>query len=166
MFTFRYIFYDKGLFTWLYMGSELKFINYRVPVGSNVSLVWLNLPILEGHLTKTFGCFVDFTSEIRALVILLSFDCRKLAVWSWSVYKCREIPGLWKSLRCSKENWGHTENRTRSKDSMGNDSFSFLIPLKYSPAVRPIQLLVKWTLGDSCLEGKHPRYKASFCCRG
>ena len=51
---------------------KLEFINYSIPVGSDVSLFWLNLPILERHLTKTVGCFVDFTSEIRAFAFLLS----------------------------------------------------------------------------------------------
>ena len=55
-----------------FMESELEFINYNFPGGSDVSLVWLNLLILEAHLTKLLGCFVDFTSEIRAFVILLS----------------------------------------------------------------------------------------------
>jgi hypothetical protein len=54
------------------MGTELEIINYSIPVGSDVFLVWLNLLILERHLTKAVGCFVDFTSEIRTFVILLS----------------------------------------------------------------------------------------------
>jgi hypothetical protein len=94
MFTFRYVFYDNGLFIWLYMWSELGFVIYRAPVRSDVSLVWLNLPVLERYLTKIVGCFADFTSEISAFVTLLSFYCRKLAVWRWSIYKCRDITGL------------------------------------------------------------------------
>jgi len=43
------MYHDNGLFTWLYMGSELGFINYSIPLESDVSLVWLNPSILERH---------------------------------------------------------------------------------------------------------------------
>jgi hypothetical protein len=56
----------------LNMGSELEFINCNISLGSDVPMFWLNLPIIETHLTKIVGCFVDFTSEIREFVILLS----------------------------------------------------------------------------------------------
>jgi len=72
MLTLKYTYYDNGLFTCLYMGSELEFINYSIPVGSDVSVVWVNPLILEAHLTKILGCFVDFTFETRMFVILLS----------------------------------------------------------------------------------------------
>jgi len=72
MLTFKYTYYDNGIFTFLYMESELEFINYSISVGSDVSVVWLNPLILEAHLTKILGCFVDFTFAARAFVILLS----------------------------------------------------------------------------------------------
>jgi hypothetical protein len=53
-------------------GQSLNFISYSILVGSDVSLVWQNLPFLETYLTKIPVCSVDFTSEIRAFVILLS----------------------------------------------------------------------------------------------
>jgi hypothetical protein len=56
----------------LNMVSEHEFINCNIPLGSYIPLVWLNLPVIETHLTKIVGCFVDFTSEIRAFVMLLS----------------------------------------------------------------------------------------------
>jgi hypothetical protein len=64
------------------MGSELEYINYSIPVGSDVCLVWLNLPILDRYLAKTVGCFVDLTSEIRAFVILLSLNAGN---WQYGV---------------------------------------------------------------------------------
>ena len=53
------------------MGLELEFINYSIPVGNDVFVVWLNPLILDAHLTKILGCFVDFNFETRAFVILL-----------------------------------------------------------------------------------------------
>jgi hypothetical protein len=160
MLTFTYIYYDNGLLNWSYMGSELEFVNYSIPVGSDVSLVWLNLPILERHLTKTVGCFVDSTSEIRAFVILLPLIA---GYWQYGVGMSTNVvtSQVHENLSDIQKKIGdlqRTELGTQIAWRMIPFSFSF--PWSIHRLSGPSSCLLSGHSGILVLKEKNPRCKA------